>query len=53
MKLVHGDCLEVMPAFPAASFDLIVTSPPYNLGIAYQSFRDTAPRVEFLAWCRR
>lgn len=31
--------------------DLVVTSPPYNLGIAYQSFQDTASRGDFLRWC--
>lgn len=30
--MVEGDCLEVMPRLEAESFDLIVTSPPYNLG---------------------
>lgn len=28
-KLIHGDCREVLPQFPAACVDLIVTSPPY------------------------
>ena len=53
MKLIHGDCLEILPTLAAGSVDLVVTSPPYNLGIAYKSFRDTAPRGEYLAWCRR
>lgn len=30
-KIVQGDCLEVMKTLPNESFDLIVTSPPYNL----------------------
>lgn len=30
-KIVQGDCLEVMKTLPDESFDLIVTSPPYNL----------------------
>ncbi len=51
MKLHHGDCLEVLPTLEAGSIDLVVTSPPYNLGIAYKTFKDTAPRDEFLAWC--
>ncbi len=51
-KLIHGDCLKVMPTFMEKSVDLVVTSPPYNLGIKYQSFEDTAARSEFLAWCR-
>lgn len=30
-KIVQGDCLEVMRGLPDNSFDLIITSPPYNL----------------------
>ena len=51
MNLLHGDCLQVLPTLPENSCDLVVTSPPYNLGIAYKSFKDTAPREEFLTWC--
>ena len=29
--IICGDCLEVMRAMPAASVNLVVTSPPYNL----------------------
>ncbi len=28
-EIKHGDCLEVLKASPASTFDLIVTSPPY------------------------
>lgn len=52
MPLLHGDCLKVLPTLDAESIDLVVTSPPYNLGIAYKSFKDTAPRDVFLAWCK-
>ncbi|MBC8125585.1 MAG: site-specific DNA-methyltransferase [Gloeobacteraceae cyanobacterium ES-bin-144] len=52
MKLLHGDCLQTLPTLDQASIDLVVTSPPYNLGIAYKSFKDTAPREEFLTWCK-
>lgn len=50
--LIQGDCLEVLPSLAAGSVDLVVTSPPYNLGIGYRSFKDTAPRAVFLEWCR-
>lgn len=33
------------------SVDVVVTSPPYNIGVAYNSHDDTAPREEYLAWC--
>lgn len=52
MKLLHGDCLEVLPTLAAGSVDLVVTSPPYNLGISYKTFKDTAPREDYLQWCR-
>lgn len=52
MHLHHGDCLQVLPALAAGSVDLVVTSPPYNLGISYKTFKDTAPREQYLAWCR-
>jgi site-specific DNA-methyltransferase (adenine-specific) len=52
LEFFNGDCLQVLPTLPAESIDLVVTSPPYNLGIAYSSFKDTAPRDEFLRWCK-
>lgn len=51
MKLLHGDCLKVLPTLAESSVDLVVTSPPYNLGIEYNSFQDKASRSDFLAWC--
>jgi len=30
ITIYHGDCLEIMPQFPDKSFDLVVTSPPYD-----------------------
>ena len=45
-----GDCLDVLRAMPPASVDVAVTSPPYNLGIRYSSYRDDRPREEYLAW---
>ena len=53
LQLHCGDCLEVLPGLADGSHDLVVTSPPYNLGIAYRSYKDTAGRADFLDWCRR
>ena len=33
-KIYQGDCLEVMRTMPSGSVDLVVTSPPYNLGFS-------------------
>lgn len=53
MKLLHGDCLKLLPSLAPESVDVVVTSPPYNLGISYKSYEDTQPRAEFLTWCRQ
>ena len=50
LRFFLGDCLELMPAFPAASLDVAVTSPPYNLGIRYRSYADRLPRQRYLDW---
>ncbi|MFD2257486.1 DNA-methyltransferase [Luteolibacter algae] len=52
MNLIHGDCLKILRTLEEKSFDLVVTSPPYNLGINYSQFEDTAPRTKFLSWCK-
>ena len=49
-RLLHGDCLALMRTQPAQSVDVVVTSPPYNLGIKYGKYDDTKARTEFLAW---
>ncbi|HEX4629769.1 MAG TPA: site-specific DNA-methyltransferase [Chthoniobacterales bacterium] len=33
------------------SIDLVVTSPPYNLGIAYSQYKDRQNRGAYLDWC--
>lgn len=50
-ELHEGDCLEGLRALPEESVDVVVTSPPYNLDIRYGTFRDDAPRAEYLDWC--
>jgi len=52
-ELRHGDCIEGMARLEAESVDVVVTSPPYNLGISYSTFDDTARRDDFLGWLAR
>src|SRR5712672_1796881 len=33
------------------SVDLVVTSPPYNLGISYGKYSDRQDRRSYLGWC--
>ena len=53
-NVIHlQDCVEGMLALPAKSVDIVSTSPPYNLGIAYNTYRDNKPRQEYLSWLDR
>ena len=45
-----GDCLDILPTLPAESVDVVVTSPPYNLGIAYGRYSDTRQEDDYLNW---
>ena len=40
-KIIHGDCIEEMKKLENNSVDLVVTSPPYNVGIDYDSWDDS------------
>ena len=44
------DCLEGMKLLKANSIDIIVTSPPYNIGKKYNGYNDERPRDEYLDW---
>lgn len=50
-ELHQEDCLLGMRRLRAQSIDLVVTSPPYNLGIAYGKYSDTSSRETYLDWC--
>jgi len=49
-KFYLADCVDVFKQLPAASVDVIVTSPPYNLGIQYNRYQDTLSRTDYLEW---
>ena len=39
-RIIQGDCVIEMAKLPESTVDLIVTSPPYNVGIDYDSHDD-------------
>ena len=43
-----GDCLKFLAMLPEGSLPLTVTSPPYNIGKAYELVRNTN---EYIDWC--
>ncbi len=46
VTLHHGDCLELLRSMPAETADLVVTSPPYNIGKEYEKRLDLRRYVE-------
>lgn len=47
-RVVNGDCIEVMASMPEGSVDLIVTSPPYGVGIDYDVHEDDMVWEEYV-----
>ena len=45
-----GDCVAGMKEMPDESVDIVVTSPPYNLGIGYKSYDDSLTSEDYLTW---
>ncbi|MEN8774636.1 MAG: site-specific DNA-methyltransferase [Akkermansiaceae bacterium] len=52
-ELIEEDCLAGMKKLPSSCVDLVVTSPPYNLGINYSTYRDNVERNDFILWCQK
>jgi modification methylase len=63
-KIIQGDCLDVMKGIPYQSIDLIITSPPYNMGNTslgyqplstvgqkhYDKFDDSQDDTKYILW---
>lgn len=50
-KIVCGDVITVLKELPENYIDLVVTSPPYNLGIKYDVWEDKLPTRQYFKWC--
>ena len=42
-----------MATLPNEHVDLVVTSPPYNLGVRYKKYSDRQDRQSYLGWCTK
>jgi site-specific DNA-methyltransferase (adenine-specific) len=51
-KVITGDCVEVMKELPKDTIDLIVTSPPYGVGIDYDVCEDDLYIDDYLVFTR-
>lgn len=44
--VIQGDCLEILPALPENSIDVIFADPPYNLQLSQELWRPNMTRVD-------
>ena len=49
-RIINDSCLK-MELIEKASIDLIITSPPYNLGIKYRNYDDSLSHKDYLKFC--
>jgi site-specific DNA-methyltransferase (adenine-specific) len=50
LKFYLGDSVNLVARLPREAVDVVITSPPYNLGVQYRTYDDGQPRAEYLAW---
>mgnify|MGYP003365162629 CR=1 FL=1 len=48
--LIRGDSLRVLRRMEAGSVDVVITSPPYNIGLSYRSYKDSLTEEAYLDW---
>ena len=51
-KVINGSCIDVMSKMPINSIDLILTSPPYGVGINYDVHDDDVVFEEYLKFTK-
>jgi len=49
IRLLQGDCLELLPKLEAKSVDLIITDPPYNIRKA--DWDKWKKKADYIGWC--
>jgi site-specific DNA-methyltransferase (adenine-specific) len=47
-QIIKGDCLDILGTLPPQSVDLVVTSPPYNVGLGYDKHDDGGEYYDYL-----
>lgn len=46
----HGECLKGLKALSSNSVDIVITSPPYNIGVKYRTYKDKKGMHHYLKW---
>jgi modification methylase len=49
-KIHHGKCEDLIPKLPNDFIDLVITSPPYNVELEYDYYKDCKPYKDYINW---
>lgn len=50
IKIIHNDCLAELRQLNENIADIVLTSPPYNIGLIYNEYNDTKTSEAYLNW---
>ena len=50
--IYREDCLSFMGGIEGSIFDVMVTSPPYNINKGYSAYKDNKDRNEYIEWMK-
>ena len=51
-KIYNEDCLSGMKKISDNTVNCIITSPPYNVGLDYDEYKDNKPYYDYLSWIK-
>lgn len=49
-RVIRGDVLDELTKVPSSSIHMVITSPPYNVGIEYSDYDDKRQYAEYRYW---
>jgi len=47
---IEGDCLTILNSGTENTYDIVITSPPYNINLKYKHYKDNMKREKYLEW---
>jgi site-specific DNA-methyltransferase (adenine-specific) len=51
VRVIRGDCLDVLRTLPDGCVDAVITDPPYNVGLEYAGDESGDRKADYAGWC--
>ena len=52
-EIYLGDCIELLKDMESGSVDLVFADPPFNIGYAYNTYKDNLPYEDYKIWSKK